>query len=73
MNEIASMIVIPFGIAMPIEGAAGCIIADNPVFIEKLAPSGCMHHDRIAPGESAIRREVDDYRNASFRTTDGKG
>src|SRR6266852_1730716 len=43
LEQVAGSIIVPFNVAMPVEGAAGRIITDNPLFVEVLAPTRRMN------------------------------
>src|SRR5690242_5931937 len=61
MNEVPAPIVVPLHITVAVESTGGGIITDKPVLVEILTAAGRMHHDRIAPGSTAIGRLIDDY------------
>src|ERR1700674_1980063 len=54
LQQVAGSIIVPFNVAMPVEGAGGRIITDNPLFVEVLAPTRRMNCDGIGPGRAAI-------------------
>src|SRR6266852_539261 len=43
LEQVAGSIIVPFNVAMPVEGAGGRIITDNPLFVEVLAPTRRMN------------------------------
>src|SRR6266567_6077349 len=59
MDKVAVAVVIPFGVAVSKEGAAGTLITNNPVFIKILTAAGSMDDDGIAPGQATIGRTID--------------
>src|SRR5579859_7129995 len=34
LEQVAGCIIVPFNVAVPVEGAAGRVITDNPVFVD---------------------------------------
>src|SRR5579884_4064079 len=46
--------VVPFNVAMAVEGTGGCSITDIPVLIKTSSSGLGLHHNRIVPGQ-AIR------------------
>ena len=59
MEQVAGCIIVPFNVAMPVEGAGGRIITDNPLFVEATLR---MNYDGIGPGRAAICRLADKHR-----------
>src|SRR5437588_5546418 len=59
LDQVVFSEVIPFDITMAVEPAAGCVIADQPVFVEYSKIASVRNRNRPAPANSPISREVD--------------
>src|SRR5438445_816684 len=62
LEQVAGSIIVPFNVAMPVEGAGGRIITDNPLFVEVLAPTRRMNYDGSGPARAASCRLADKHR-----------
>src|SRR5260370_27326732 len=65
LNQVAQRVVVKLGVAVAVERAADRIIADGPVFVVKMTI--IIHHDGIAPAQSAISRAADKHINRPGR------
>ncbi len=61
LDPVAQRIVVKLSVTVAKERAGGCIIADRPVLVVKMAI--IIHHDWVAPGRAPIGRATDEHIN----------
>jgi hypothetical protein len=63
LDPVAVPVVIPFDVAVAVEGAGRGVVADDPVLVEvgaRVARSGRGDGHRVTPGRAAVGRSIDD-------------
>src|SRR5437763_13761725 len=71
LDLVARGSVVELGIAVPVEGAAGCIVAGGPILVVKMT---CfIHRYRTTPVQPPISRTVDDHIDRSRRGHNAQG
>src|SRR6476661_2404770 len=54
VQRVAQAVIVPLGIAIPIEGTAGGVVTGDPVLVHIPVPASCHDGHRVGPGGAAV-------------------